>query len=142
MKSLRYIINKQYYDIVEFYNHGFIQLSLMIYIIHQGDEEKKDKRCHTLEEIYKQKFKYVWWIVSIIVLPYFWLKGQHERWSNPEDSKLLVVAFVSYFIMPLIDVAFDLLNGINYFPNDPKFGFYTILVTFLPVFTISEIVHI
>ena len=46
--------------------------------------------------------------------------------------------------MPLVDVAFDLLNGINYFPNDPKFGFYTILVTFLPVFTkaISEIVHI
>ena len=46
--------------------------------------------------------------------------------------------------MPLVDVLLDLINGINYFPDDPKFGFYTILVAFVPALTkgISEMVHI
>ena len=87
---------------------------------------------------------YVWWIISVIVLPYFFYKGQDSRWASPQDVKLAIVSFVSYFIMPLVDVALDLLNGVNYFPEDPKFGFYTILVAFLPALTkaISESVHI
>ena len=74
----------------------------------------------------------MWRLCGWIVLPYFWYENQQVKWWSPDDPKMILIAYVLSFVLPLADVVTDVMTGYRYFPDDPWFGRITIGVIFLP----------